>query len=79
MRVILKSEGNPDFGQYASLSPTRAAEVASLEEASAVCRSYIADWDLGGGNWVAGAGNVYDGDRKVAHISYNGRIWPVAA
>lgn len=74
--VVCKSVGNPDFGQnpLESISFPLLYPVESLSEASNVCRLYIQENDLGGGNWVGG--QVYDVTGKmVAYISYNGRVW----
>jgi len=75
MTVKLSSCGNPDFRQNPkdSLSPMMIVEVDSLQKASEVCSLYIGKWDLGGGNW--NGGQVFAGDRQIARISYNGRIW----
>lgn len=76
MTVKLSSCGNPDHRQNPndSLSPEICASVATLEEASERCMAYIAEWNLGGGNWSGG--QVYiRGNEQIARISYNGRIW----
>jgi len=77
MFVVLSATGNPDFGQFGSIGvPRRVVEVASYREASRVCRAYIDDYDLGCGNWTGGT--VYSDRarrRKVARVSYNGRVW----
>lgn len=80
MFVLLSSCGNIDFGQnpYESLYgvPTNLVEVPSLEEASAVCRNYIEQHELGGGNWTGGfVFETNDYQNQIAYISYNGRIW----
>jgi hypothetical protein len=77
MRVTLSSAGNPDHGQYFGenvLSPTLLVEVKDFAEASAVCRAYITQHNLGAGNWAGGT--IHQGKRVVAKLSYNGRIWP---
>lgn len=75
MTVKLSSVGNPDFRQdpNASQSPAKTVRVLTLKGAGRVCQSYIADWNLGGGNWTGG--QVYKGKKQIARISYNGRIW----
>lgn len=51
-------------------------EVHSLAEASDACRDFINGHNLGASECCAGFGTVYDAaQRKVAKISYNGRIW----
>ena len=80
MFVILSTIGNPDYGQnpYEKLFSAEAdhtIEVRSLDEASQVCKKFIDKNELGGGSWSGG--QVFDGNRQIANISYNGRIWPV--
>ena len=87
MQVLLSNRGNPDFGQ----DPNRPvygtpndkwAPAESIESASALCRAYIAEHDLGGGNWTGGVvvqtgGNVAKGVAVAGLIAYNGRFFPV--
>ncbi|TXT25421.1 MAG: hypothetical protein FD131_4622 [Rhodocyclaceae bacterium] len=78
-RVRLASVGNPDFGQNPRARKYGAKanhwlKVGSIAEASAACRKFITDNELGGGNWSGG--DVQDEAGKVvARISYNGRAW----
>jgi hypothetical protein len=73
LTVKLSSCGNPDFKQDEPLSPAKRIKVQTLREAIEQCKAYIAEWNLGGGNWDGG--QVYDGSGQIAQISYNGRIW----
>lgn len=73
MAVKLSSCGNPDFQQYAPLSLPKIIMVQTLKEASEQCKAYIAEWNLGSGNW--NGGQVYEGSKRIAQITYNGRIW----
>lgn len=74
MKVQLRAVGNPDHREPPDIGcPSRWVEVASYEEASKVCRQYILDNDLGGGNWTGGT--IKQGDKKIAYVSYNGRVW----
>lgn len=75
MELILKSLPNPDHNESISPAPGFRIQVPSLENASKSCMEYIAKFNLGAGNWAGG--DVYDGQRLVANISYNGRIWKV--
>lgn len=70
LTMKLRSVGNPDFGQYASLSPSVTLTVASVEDAAQKARAYIEEWNLGSGNLP----KVYvmRGRVKVARIFYNG-------
>lgn len=72
--VVCESVGNPDHGQYASLSPRRVFVTASLEMCQQAARRYIQQHDLGGGNWLGG--EVKRDGITIGHISYNGRFWP---
>lgn len=78
MKVTLASVGNPDFGQVSGRSlpgvPRKTVSVADLAEASSVCRAYIVEYDLGGGNWAGG--KITEGGTVVGRVSYNGRVWP---
>lgn len=79
--VALLNRGNPDFRQ----DETRPlpgtiqayARVDSLAEASRLCREYIQEFDLGGGNWTGGLiTEVRNHKKVVGHVSYNGIVWP---
>ena len=78
MEVELKSCGNPDYNQspfrkLPNAESNMKVKVDSLKEAVKECMDFIQRNDLGGGNWIGG--NVYDGRRLFAKISYNGRVW----
>lgn len=74
-RMILRSVGNPDYRQNPNrpISPTEIIEFAAIEEAGPALRSYVERHDLGSGNVPRTA--VLEGDREVARVSYNGRVW----
>jgi len=79
MKVVLASVGNPDFRQ----DPTRSlpgvgnlvVPVADFEAASEACLAYIAENDLGGGNWAGGL-IINESGVELGRVSYNGRVWP---
>ena len=71
--VFLRSVGNPDFAQYAPVSEPRRVIVNKLSEIRDACRSYIEQWDLGGGNWPECP--VRRDGKVVGRFSYNGRFW----
>ena len=73
--VELTACQNPDFPRRYDLPAKRTAEAASLREASAVCRCFIEEHDLGGGNWNGGKVRDAATSRVVALVSYNGRVW----
>ena len=78
-RVLLANRGNPDYGQDPDKplpgSPADSyAPATSWAEASALCRRYINEHALGGGNWAGG--RVEDGQGAyVARVAYNGRVF----
>lgn len=72
MVLHLRGHGNPDFRQYADVAPKKDVPVKSFEEAQRIAAEYQAEYDLGGGNWNAW---ITEGKKKVAHISYNLRVW----
>ena len=72
--MILRSIGNPDFGQYAPVSDPAAVKGATLAAMRQAAQDYIEFWDLGGGNFVDP--EVRDSKGAfVCTISYNGRLW----
>jgi len=78
MTVTLSSVGNPDHGQYCGsnvLSPDKQIQVRDFANASEICRAYITQFDLGARNWTGGA--IKQGNKVVANVSYNGRVWLV--
>jgi len=50
-------------------------EVENLAHASRMLREYVRNNNLGGSEMRKGDGAVRAGKRKVAHVSYNGRVW----
>lgn len=75
--VSVEARPNVDFAQTSRNGSIKAVKhwlpVASLRQASEVCRSYIDALELGGGNWTGG--DVKKGRKIVAYVSYNGRVW----
>lgn len=72
--VVLRSEGNPDFKQFAPISPPEVKPVNTLKEAADACVEYINEYELGMGNWIGG--QVYHPTKGlIATVSYNGRLW----
>ena len=78
MKVKLAALPNPDFPvdvlQGSLEIPEQWVEVRSLAHASQVCRQYIDENELGGGNWVGGE-ITHDDGSPIARVSYNGRVW----
>lgn len=72
-QMTLKSVGNPDFRQYAAISPPVKVATDTLAEMAEVVETYIRYYELGGGNWPMPV--VQEGARKVGYFSYNGRLW----
>lgn len=77
-RFVMKlaSVGNPDYGQYAPLSEPQTVICDTLEQCAQEARAYIETWDLGGGNWPRTF--ISQNGRRVARVSYNGRVWDAA-
>lgn len=77
MKVILSHCKNPDIngGYWVPMKRPRkhSTTVFSLLGASSTCRTFINKYGLGAGNWTGG--QVFDGKKQIANISYNGRIW----
>lgn len=78
MFVQLASVGNPDFGQdpnspYTYCEPNKMVPVESFAEASKACRQFISDNKLGSGHWSGGS--IFIAGKKVAYVSYKGRVW----
>lgn len=69
----LRSVGNPDYGQYAPVSEPKTVEGETLKEMRDALEAYIAEWDLGGGNFPDVT--VKEGKKTVGYFSYNGRLW----
>lgn len=71
MKLTLSARPNADFPEgtwEAKVSLDAIFEVGSFREASQKAREWIADNDLGGGN--------FHGEVEGLTVSYNGRIWP---
>lgn len=69
----LSSCGNPDHGQYSPISDPKVVTGSTLAEMRKAAEAYIAEWDLGGGNWKDPV--VKQGSKVIGHFSYNGRFW----
>ena len=72
-RIRMRSVGNPDFGQYAPLSPPRFVMAGRLRDLRRAVEDYIETWNLGGGNWPT-CPVTRDG-KVVGFFSYNRRFW----
>ena len=76
--VRISHRANRDIdGGYWGQRPTARAKwvpVNSMSEASALCAAFIAQHELGGGNWSGGQIRNHAG-RQIARVSYNARVW----
>lgn len=72
--VVLKSVGNPDYGQYAPLSPKKVVAGDTYQDLVNAAKEYIRKWNLGGGNCPPFP-ILHPTKGLVATISYNGRVW----
>lgn len=80
MTLTLSHAANPDVrGGYWDGKPDcpkmQKVEVANLSEASMKLRAWVNAWGIGGGNLPKSCGDVRDGRKLVAHVSFNGRVW----
>ena len=75
--VRLSARQNPDFPRRDDLPRARSVPVASLEEASERCLRFIAEHDLGGGNWSGGQVCEAATGKVLARVAYNGRVFDV--
>lgn len=71
--VSMTSHPNPDLKETVAKAPPQNVIVNTMRQAVAAVRSYIACYDLGGGNFPGA--KVIRNYKHVATISYNGRIW----
>lgn len=55
--------------------PTQRRDVADLREASRALQQFRDTYQLGASQMREGCGDVYQGNAKVARVSYNGRVW----
>jgi hypothetical protein len=75
LTVDVGSMPNYDFapGERGPKIKIKRVKVRNLDEAGSVCREFIRDHDLGGGNWIGGT--IRDRHGVVGYVSYNGRLW----
>jgi len=88
MIVILQHCPNVDimhderrgYWRPVSAPPFQAVKVATLAEAADRVRQFVKGTGIGCGNFGRNCGNVLcaAGDRIVARVSYNGRVWTPA-
>lgn len=72
LTLVLHCPGNPDYQQYAPVAPTLRCSGSSAEELVKVAMAYRDRHGLGGGNFLAWLERE---KKKVAEVSYNGRLW----
>jgi len=77
--VWLSCVGNPDHRQdpwrpLPGVPSGIGVAVSSLSEAREEVRRYIAEYDLGGGNWTGGQIYRAGESEPIARVSYNGRV-----
>lgn len=71
--VTLKTVGNPDFGQYAPVSPALKVRAETFAALEAQIDAYIEEYGVGGGNWVTP--KLLKDGQVVGYMSYNRRVW----
>ena len=47
--------------------------VTYFSEASAVCRKFLDETQIGNSEWSGGA--LWDGNKRIGHVSFNGKVW----
>jgi hypothetical protein len=72
--MILKSVGNPNYGQYAPISNELTITAKNIKGLIVQCSEYIDKYDLGGGNWP-NPEILHPINGNIGYISYNGRAW----
>ena len=79
--VVLAAPGNPDYRQYVSIAPPGLGFGWSIGDSVASAQKYIAEFEIGGGNWGMDSGKVYDARQgRVTHrIAFNGKVVPIPA
>jgi hypothetical protein len=70
--------GNPDRGQNPAKPPFGVDRITTIrasriEIIRLMMEEFQAKHYLGGGNWKKAT--LFDGDRKVGRVSWNGRVW----
>lgn len=70
--------GNPDKGQDPSKPPfgvpgTTTLRAATFPRIRIMMEEFQSRHDLGGGNWKEAT--LYEDDKKVGRVSWNGRVW----
>jgi hypothetical protein len=72
--MILKSVGNPNYGQYAPISNELTITAKNIKGLIVQCSKYIDKYHLGGGNWP-NPEILHPINGNIGYISYNGRAW----
>jgi hypothetical protein len=81
MKLILRHRKNPDIVGGYWQKPVHSGretrlDVRTYADASRIVRQYIATNHLGMGNWTGDAGVLLDdAGKRIAYVSYNGRVW----
>jgi len=77
LTVHLTTVGNPDYQQYAPITNPETCTAPTLAVLRDRIRDWQADWQVGGGNWTEPT--VYRDDTAIGYLSYNLRLWDLAA
>ena len=77
LTVTVEAVGNPDysFNDYRRnvTIKEKTIQINTITEASKICRDFINEHELGGGNWSGG--KILSNGEQIGRVSYNGRIW----
>lgn len=58
---------------HVMVTGNKVVPVTSYEEASKVCRAYLDKTGIGNTRWTGGA--LFEGEKQIGYVSYNGRVW----
>jgi hypothetical protein len=72
-RIRMRSVGNPDVRQFASVSFPLSVTATHLSTIRVAVDRYIETWELGAGNWPRCP--VRRDGKVIGHFSYNRRFW----
>ncbi len=71
--MVVRTVGNPDFGQYAAITDPTLLSADAIEGLREAAHKHQSAFQIGGGNWTNP--EVKLNGKRVGFMSYNGRIW----
>lgn len=74
-RLKLRGYGNPDYRQYTDIAPIEYYEVATVDEAIALCDRYQQEWELTLSNWGPESGILTDHTgAQIGRVNWRGEV-----